>query len=308
MANQHKHSHGNYHRNTAHNHTTENIKLAFFLNVSFTLVEFVGGILTNSTAILADAVHDLGDSIALGQAWYFQNLTTKKPSHRFTYGYKRLTVLAALISTLFILLSSFYVLTEAVPRILQPETPHAPGMVVLAIIGIAVNGYAMIRLAGESGVNARTVALHLLEDVLGWVAILVVAFVLLFKDIPILDPILAILITLYILNNVIKNVRAIVPIFLQAAPEAVNLKTLQDKIEQLPDVETAHHLHIWSLDDEHEVFSVHLVADKNLDSAQYVQLKNRLRELIEQYGFYHSTVEVEMPQECCRMTLSNDQA
>ena len=291
----------------SHSHThahssVKNIKLVFFLNLGFTLVEFVGGFLTNSTAILADAVHDLGDSFALGQAWYFGSLAQRKGDNRYTYGFKRFATLGALISTFVLLLSSFYVLSEAVPRIIEPEHSNAQGMIVLAVIGIAVNGYAMLKLAGESDINARTVGLHLLEDVLGWVAILIVAVILLFKDIPVLDPILAVLITLYILSNVVKNVRAILPIFLQAAPDKIDVNIISARIVEIEHVQNVHHVHIWSLDDQHQVFSVHIVVDTSLDAQQYADIKLKVKELVEELGFSHSTVEIELPDESCRIS------
>jgi len=160
----------------------------------------------------------------------------------------------------------------------------------------------MLRLTDESSINARTVRLHLLEDVLGWAAILIVAVVLLFKDIHILDPILAVLITMYILSNVVKNVRVILPVFLQAAPERIDINKISEQIKNIEHVESVHHIHIWSLDDQHQVFSGHLVADKNLDSKQYAELKKNVKELIEEHGFYHSTVEIELPEEACRVS------
>lgn len=284
-----------------HHSATKNIKLAFFLNVSFTLVEFVGGILTNSTAILADAVHDLGDSIALAQAWYFESLTERNSDKRYTYGFRRFSLMGALISTFVLLLSSFYVLSEAVPRIMHPQAANAEGMVLLALVGVAVNGYGMFRLVKEQSINAKAVGLHLLEDVLGWLAILLMSIILLFYDLYILDPILSVLITIYILANVLKNLRAIVPIFLQAAPEKMNIEKIKKEIIKLANIRDAHSLHVWSLDNEHQVFSAHIVADKELDARQYQQLKLQVRELIDQYGFYHSTVEIEMPDETCRL-------
>ena len=285
-----------------HRSTIKNIKLAFLLNLGFTIIELIGGVLTNSTAILADAVHDLGDSIALGQAWYFERLAEQGGNSRYTYGFKRFSLLGALISTLLLLLSSFYILSEAVPRLIEPERANAEGMVVLALIGIVVNAYAMFKLSGGASMNVRTVSLHLLEDVLGWVAILIVAVILLFKDIPILDPILAILITLYILSNVLKNVNAIIPIFMQAAPEQFDVEGIRQQIEKIEHVQSTHHIHIWSLDDQHQVFSMHLVADKNLDAKQYAELKQRVREGMREHGFFHSTVEIELPEEACRIS------
>lgn len=260
--------------------------------------------MTNSTAILADAVHDLGDSFALGQAWYFESISRRKGSAIYSYGFKRFSLLGALISTLLLLTSSLYILSEAIPRLINPEESNAEGMIFLAIIGIAVNGYAMLKLSGEKGMNVKTVSLHLLEDVLGWVAVLVVATILLFRDIPILDPILAILITLYILTNVVKNIRSTLPIFLQAVPKDIDLDAIRRAIEDIEHVASTHHLHLWSLDGENSIFSVHILADKDLTPEQYAQLKQSARLLIQDYGLYHSTVEIELPQEACRMGKS----
>ena len=257
--------------------------------------------MTNSTAILADAVHDLGDSFALGQAWYFEKISRRHGSDIYSYGFKRFSLLGALISTLLILTSSLYILSEAIPRLINPEESNAEGMIFLAIIGIAVNGYAMLKLSGEKGINAKTVSLHLLEDVLGWVAVLVVATILLFRDIHILDPILAILITLYILMNVVKNIKSTVPIFLQAVPKDVDLDSIKKAIHGIDHVASAHHVHLWSLDGENSIFSAHLLADKNLTPEQYADLKHNVRLIIQEYGLYHSTVEIELPEEACRM-------
>ncbi len=290
-----------------HNHhyshvATRKIKTAFFLNLGFTVLEIVGGFITNSTAILADAAHDLGDSFALGQAWYFERLAGEKATSKYTYGYKRFSLLGALVSTALLLLSSLYVMSEAIPRIITPEHSDAAGMVLLAIIGLAVNSFAMFKLAGESGLNTRVVALHLLEDVLGWAAVLVVAIVLLFKDIHILDPVLAILITLYILGNVVKNLRSLVPLFLQAVPENVDMEKIVRDIESIEYVTATHHAHIWSLDGEHNVFTAHLVIDRELSPSVYENIKEGVRDVTRKYGLYHSTVEVETPGEVCRIT------
>lgn len=291
MAHHHDHNHDNI----------SNLKLAFFLNAGFTVFEFIGGLLTNSTAILADAVHDLGDSIALGQAWYMESLAGKKGNRRYTYGYRRFSLLGSVISALLLLLGGFYVLSESVPRIFAPQTPDASGMIMLALVGVAVNGFAMLRLAGGRKANIRMVALHLLEDVLGWLAVLAVGIILLFRDIPVLDPILAILITLYILVNVLKRLKAIVPVFLQATPSVNDLTGIEQAIKALPHVADIHHLHIWSQDEEHRVLTAHVLTDQVLDAGQYRQLKTDLRAIVHDYDISHSTLEVEWPDETCRI-------
>lgn len=290
-----------------HRAAVSNLKLAFFLNLGFTVIEFIGGLLTNSTAILANAVHDLGDSFALAQAWYFESISQKGATQTFTYGYRRFTLLGAVISALLLLVSSFYVLGEAIPRIIEPEHSNAQGMLVLAVVGVAVNGFAMLRLSTGSGANIRVVALHLLEDVLGWVAILVVAIILLFKDIHILDPILATLITLYILANIIRQLKSIVPVFLQASPASTDVAEIQKQIGNIEFINSVHHLNLWSLDGEHTVLTVHMVAEKNLTPEEYALVKKCFKQIVDDFGIFHSTLEIELPDESCRLeeSLSN---
>jgi cobalt-zinc-cadmium efflux system protein len=295
----HDHGHGHHH----HHHAAGNIRAAFFLNLGFTIVEIVGGFLTNSTAILANAAHDLGDCFALGQAWYFERLAGEKGNARYTYGYKRFSVFGALVSTVLLLLSSLYILSEAVPRILHPEKSNAGGMVALALVGVAVNGLAMMRLSKEKGMNTRVVALHLLEDVLGWVAVLVVSLSLLFVDIPALDPILAVMITIYILSNVVRNLKSMLPIFLQAVPDDVSLDTIVHEIEGMDRVKAVHHAHIWSLDGEHNIFTAHLELDCQPLPEEYATIKDAIRNIIQRHGLYHSTVEIEFSGEVCRNVL-----
>lgn len=284
-----------------HHDNTKNIKLAFFLNLSFTIIEFIGGILTNSTAILADAVHDLGDSVALGQAWYFEKLSGKKADTNYSYGFKRFSLLGALLSIILLLVSSIYVLSQALPRLLSPESVDAQGMLYLAILGVAVNAYAMLRLSKNAGINSRTVALHLLEDVLGWVAVLIVSIIMIFIDVPILDPILAILITLYILRRVFINIKEIIPIFLQAVPKEDDLADVKLKLTSLENIESLHHVHLWSLDGQHRVFSAHIIASKGFTSKDYENLKASIKKELDALGFEHTTIEIEFPNEVCRM-------
>ena len=207
----HQHNHG-------HHHSSENIKTAFFLNLFFTIIEFIGGIYTNSLAITSDAIHDLGDSISLGMAWYFQNLSNKKPTKTYSYGFKRFSLLGAIINSVILLVGSIFIILEAIPRILSPEHSDAKGMMWFAVLGIIVNGAAVLKLRKGTSINERVVSLHMIEDVLGWVAVLIASIIMQFWDIPILDPILSLLIALFILYNVFKNGRESVRIILQGTP------------------------------------------------------------------------------------------
>jgi len=187
-----------------HHHTTENIKVAFFLNLSFTVIELVGGLLTNSMAILSDALHDLGDSVSLGLAWYFQRIAQKKSDLSYSYGYKRFSLLGAFINSLILSVGSIFILVEAIPRLFDPKQPDASGMIILAIIGVIVNGFAVLRLKKGKSINEKVVSLHLLEDVLGWLAVLIGSIVMYFFNLPVIDSLLSIGIAIFILLNVLE--------------------------------------------------------------------------------------------------------
>lgn len=289
-----------HHHNHAHS-TLGNIKVAFFLNLGFTILEIFGGILTNSVAILSDALHDLGDSISLGMAWYLENFSKKKSTFKYSYGYRRFSLLGALISSLVLIIGSLFILSEAIPRIINPEYANAPGMIAFAIIGILVNGAAVLKLKGDQSMNARVVAWHLLEDVLGWVAVLIVGITLIFFNVPVLDPILCILITLYVLYNVIGNLKKTLELFLQASPESINIEEIEKKLLAIENVKSTHHTHLWSLDGEHHVLTTHLVIDEDTSKNDLIVTKLRCKKLFEEHRFEHVTVEIEFENEACRM-------
>ena len=206
---------------TSHTHVhspdaTGDLRLAFVLNTCFAILEIFGGLWTNSVAILSDAVHDLGDSVALGAAWFLEGYAKKGGDRQFSYGYRRFSLLGAWTNTTVLVVGSIIVLTESIPRLFAPEPPNAAGMLLFAVIGIAANGAAAWRLRGRESLNTKVAAWHLMEDLLGWVAVLVVSLTLLFVELPILDPALAIAITGYILFNVLRNLRRTLMLFLQA--------------------------------------------------------------------------------------------
>lgn len=256
--------------------------------------------MTNSTAILADAVHDLGDSISLGLAWILNKLGSKQANQRFTYGYKRLSLVGAFINAVVLIAGSVWVLLEAIPRLWNPTMPIAEGMIGLAILGIAVNGFAAYKLSAGQTMNERVINWHLLEDVLGWVAVLVVAIVLMFVNWPILDPLLSIAFTLFILLNVIRNLWATIKLFIQANPDPALYQDVETVLAQLPDVSDIHHLHFWSLDGESHVLTAHLAVERDLNATEYSELKQLIDKQLAVYKLSHTTIELEFPSENCR--------
>lgn len=287
----HDHQHGD----------VKNIKTAFFLNLSFTIIEFVGGVLTNSVAILSDAVHDLGDSISLGLAWYFQKVAKKPRTKEFTYGYKRFSLLGAVINSVILLVGSVLIMVHAIPRLFNPQQPNVEGMLVLAVLGVVVNGLAVLRLRKGSSINERVVSLHLLEDVLGWLAVLVGAGIMYFVDAPFIDPLLSIAIALYILFNVYRNIRQSLHIILQGSPLEIDLTEVKQSILSIEGVGGVHDLHAWSVDGEYNVLTAHVVLVEPLSMGEQQQLKLQIREKLYAQGIQHGTIEFERVGEECSM-------
>ena len=296
----HSHNHSHDHSHGRSSDASKRIGWAFFLNVVFTIIEFIGGWLTNSTAIMADAVHDLGDSLSIGTSWGLNKLSDKDANRTFSYGYKRFSLLGALINGVVLTIGSVWILFEAIPRLSEPEMPQAEGMLLLSIFGIAVNGYAAYKLSEGNSLNERVLNWHLLEDVLGWVAVFIVSIVLMFKPWAILDPILSIGFTLFILFNVIRNLKQTLMLFLQATPDKAQLERIRDDLLSNEHVSDLHHFHIWSLDGERNVMTVHLVLVGDVSTEHIQTLKNDVQGSLKKYNFEHTTVEFEFADEQCR--------
>ncbi|WBL21160.1 cation diffusion facilitator family transporter [Zunongwangia sp. HRR-M8] len=293
-----------HHHHHHHNQSGKNLKIAFFLNLGFTILEFFGGIYVNSVAIMSDAVHDLGDSLSLGTAWYLDKKSHKAADNKYSFGYKRFSLLGALINSLVLIAGSVYVISEAVGRLFDPQPSDAQGMIVFAIIGVLVNGYAAWKLSGGSSLNEKTVSWHLLEDVLGWVAVLIVAIVLKFTDNQYLDPALSLLITLYILYNVIIRLKETLYIFLQGVPKEINPEKIKEDILKINNIDSLHHMHVWSLEGEHHVFTSHIKL-KNITCFQELfEVKKQIKNLLKKYHFDHYTIETELDNETCELISS----
>ena len=287
------------HSHHHHDHSEGNIKVAFFLNISFAIIELIGGLWTNSVAILSDALHDLGDSLTLGVSWYFAKVAKKDRTQSFSYGYKRFSVLGALINSIVLVTGSVFIVIEAVPRLFDPVNPNTEGMIYLAIGGVVVNGAAAFRLSQGNSLNEKAVYMHLLEDILGWVAVLIGAIVMHFGDFPVIDPLLSILIAAFILFNVFKNLRESFRIILQGTPEDISVEKIHATIKEIPQVEGVHDCHIWSMDGNYHILSIHIVVKDNLELTALESIKNEAKMRVSKLGINHTTIEFETPDENC---------
>ena len=278
-----------------------NIRTAFLLNLAFTLLEFAGGFFTNSLAIIADALHDLGDSFSLGLAWFLERIAQRKRTSLFSYGYKRFSLLSALINAIILILGSVLILLFAIPRLFNPQPVYSPGMLILAVIGVVVNGIAALRVQGGQTMNEKMVAWHLAEDALGWIGVLVVSILIYFFQLPVLDPFLSIGITLFILVNVIRNFRKTVIIFLQGVPPAIAIDMVERELQKIPGIIGIHDTHLWSLDGEHHILTTHLVIEKSPDYEKMRDIKCAARDKATELGISHATIELEQSGEACML-------
>lgn len=290
----HNHAHGHVHSHEG----TKNITIAFILNAIFVVIEIVGGLLTNSIAILSDALHDFGDCISLGITWGLQKKSQKGRDANYSYGYKRFSLLGSIFLGGILSISSVIVMVEAVGRILNPEAVDARGMLWLAIIGVFINGLAAFKLSRGNSISQRAVYLHIMEDVLGWIAVLVSSVVMMYWELPILDSILSIAISTWVLYNVYKNLRRTFAVLLQAIPKDVNVSLLEKEIKGIEGVVDIHDVHIWSLDGESHVMSLHLVLD-DISQIQKVDIKKKVKALSLKFNIVHITNEIEFVGEEC---------
>ena len=297
----HDHGHDHAHGGLFHHHppAVSNIKIALLLNFTFSLVEIAGGFWTGSVAILSDAVHDLGDSLALAVAYVMERMAGKRANARYSYGYRRMSLLSALLTCGFLIAAAIGVLVQAIPRLKNPVMPNTGGMLAFAVLGIAVNGYGAYRLNKGKTLNERVVSWHLIEDLVGWVSVLIGASVMHFVDAPIIDPLLSIGLTIFILYRVLGSLRQTLGLFLQATPDGIDLDALRTEVAALPGVRSTHDAHMWSLDGESHVLTMHVVIDAALTMKDMEGLKAAVRRLAAQRGKVHTTVELESELEDC---------
>ena len=296
----HHHHHHHHHHAAGGKHSSRsNLALAFSVNLAFAIIEFIGGIWTGSVAIASEAIHDFGDSISLGAALWLEILASKKSNHQFSYGYRRLSLLSSVFTGGVLVAGAIYVLYQAVPRLINPVQPMTEGMVGLAILGIVVNGYAAWRVNRGQTLSERMISWHLLEDLLGWVLLLVVSVIMHFVDAPILDPILSVIFTLFILSGVLTTIQKTFRLFMQATPDEVDLTKLSQVVADIEGVEEVHDMHCWSLDGESHVVTMHVVVPSGTSLQETDRLKSVIREQLSAHGKFHVTVEVELMETLC---------
>jgi len=274
--------------------TEKNILIAFLLNLSFSIFEFIGGIFTGSVAIVSDAVHDIGDAASIGVSYFLERKSKKQPDEIYTYGYSGYSVIGSIITTLILLVGSCVVMYNAVCRIFEPAPINYDGMIVFAVVGVIVNsGAAFFTREGDS-LNQKAVNLHMLEDVLGWVVVLIGAVVMRFTDLSIIDPLMSICVAAFISVNAIRNLSEAIDLFLTKTPRGIEVGEIREHIMEIDGVTDVHHIHIWSIDGYRNCATMHVITNSDPH-----EIKHAIREELHEHGIGHATLELESEDEHC---------
>ena len=274
--------------------TEKNILIAFILNLSFSIFEIIGGFFTGSVAIVSDAVHDMGDAASIGISYFLEKKSKKQPDETYTYGYARFSVMGGVITTLILLTGSIMVIYNAILRIINPVEINYNGMIIFAVVGALVNFVAAYFTKDGDSLNQKAVNLHMLEDVLGWIVVLVGAIIMRFTDVSIIDPIMSIAVALFIFVNAFKNLKEVLDLFLEKIPNNISIEEIKEHIKEIDEVIDVHHIHIWSMDGNHNYATMHIVANENSH-----EIKDKIREELKEHHIGHATLEIEKPEEHC---------
>lgn len=267
--------------------------LAFFLNLSFAIVEFIAGGIFGSSAVLADSVHDFGDAIAIGISAFLETISNREEDSRYTLGYKRFSLLGALVTAVILMTGSVMVILENITKLFNPQPVNDEGILWLGIIAVTINVLASLVVRKGKTKNESILSLHFLEDTLGWIAVILMALILRFTDWYILDPLLSLVISFYILSKAIPRFWSTLKIFLDAVPEGVETSDLEKDLEALPNVKSINQLSIWSMDGLENNAIVHICIE---DWEQMMETKEVVRQCLEERGVQNITIEVDSSQ------------
>ena len=281
-----------------HDHYREakkSIRYGIILNSIFTVIELVGGILSNSLALLSDTIHDFSDSVALVISYYANEKAQGTPTKDMTFGYRRTTILAAFINSTILIILTFFIFYRAYLRILNPEPVNGKMVFIIAIFGIMANGliaFKMLR-GKDKDLNIKSVFWHITEDFLGWVGVLIAGAIISLTGFYIIDPIISILIGLIVIYSAWGIVKESVNIILEGVPEGLNVKKIENEIKNIENVNDVHDVHIWAIGTNYNALSAHVViSNMTVDQSHEVLIKINFR-LKEKYNIKHTTIEFE---------------
>lgn len=273
----------------------KNILIAFILNLFFSIFEFFGGFFTKSIAIMSDAIHDMGDAVTILVSYFLERKSKRNPDDKYTFGYLRYSVLGAFITTMVLTIGSSLVIISSVARIIHPVQINYNGMIGFAIFGTVINFLAAYFTKDGDSLNQKAVNLHMLEDVLGWLVVLIGSIVMKFTQINIIDSIMSISVAIFILVNCIKNIKEVLDLFLEKTPANISILELKEHILSIKGVKGVHHIHVWGIDEANLLATMHIITDEiDLDL-----IKDKVRKEMNEHGIIHVTIEIENSKSVC---------
>ena len=264
--------------------------LAFFLNLTYAIVEFIAGGVFGSSAVLADSVHDLGDAIAIGISAFLESISNREEDSHYTLGYKRFSLLGAMVTAVILMTGSVLVILENIAKIFHPQPVNDEGILWLGIIAVSINVLASLVVRKGKTKNESILSLHFLEDTLGWLAVILMAIILRFTDWYILDPLLSLAISFFILSKALPRFWSTLKIFLDAVPEGVDIQKIKTDLAELDHVASINQLNLWTMDGLEKNAIVH-VCLKEMEHME--TCKESIRIFLKDCGFQNVTIEVD---------------
>ncbi len=269
--------------------TDRNILIAFILNISFSLLEIIGGFITNSISILSGAVHDLADAASIGISYFFEKKSKHRPNYKYTYGYVRYSILAAFITTIILLCGSLLVIYNATNRLFNPIDINYDGMIIIALIGILFNIIAVHKTKGGHSLNQEAVNLHLLQDVLSWIVVLIGSILIKFTKINYIDSIMSFIISIYIIIHALKHLKIVLDLFLEKTPDNINIRKIKKQLLENKNIVSINHIHIWSMDGYNNYATLHAI----INNDEVEQMEEYIKEYLKKQNISHATIEIE---------------
>lgn len=296
MAN--NHSHHNHSHQSLFNTTIGRLVITMLLNFIITIVQIIGGILSGSLALISDALHNFSDGVSIIISYIALKLKQKDNSHRHTFGLKRAEILAAVINASVLIVIYIFLFYESIQRFAEPHKIEAGMMSIVAFIGLIANiiGTLLLKRDSASNINIRSSYMHLLSDSVSSVAVILGGIAIAVWNVSWVDPLLTILIGLYIIKESYDILTEAIHVLMEGAPPEISLDTIKVEVEKFSEVEDIHHIHIWTVGDN----DIHLEAHVNISDMK-ISESDKLREKIEQlleskFGVHHITLQFECNQ------------
>jgi len=292
MSSNHNHAHD--HGDVFHSHAPiGKMKLAFFLTLIILVVELIGGIISQSLALLSDAGHVLTDIAAIGLSWYAMHQSQKPASEKFTFGYHRSGILAAFINAMTLIVIAVVILYEAIERFKNPQPVESTWMFISASVGLVMNLYLGLGLRKEDNINVKSAVLHMIGDAMASAGVIIGGFVILFTGWDIVDPVLSVLIALLIAAGAWKIVKQTIGILMEGTPKGISLKEITDKLQSVDGVVNVHDLHVWSITSGKNALSCHVVLNNQVSFQESQVILRKIEHEMVHQGIGHVTIQLE---------------